>query len=198
MPLRADHGSVECALKRIAFDTAESGASSIDIARVILSPGSPARSRTRCSRRSVLLSSTSSLSVPLGASRWTSENRCSVVPTASSLPCRWAWMTPARPSPSAQRSTHGQVIAPDLNVARQRGLLVSSIALHYAYICRERPGHAVIRGSLVEFLSERAAAARSAWRSALSARSSRTSRAPARCTCRGDGALRPACGLGGA
>ena len=33
MPLRADHGSVECALKRIAFDTAESGASSIDIAR---------------------------------------------------------------------------------------------------------------------------------------------------------------------
>jgi hypothetical protein len=136
--------------------------------------------------------------VPLGASRWTSENRCSVVPTASSLPCRWAWMTPARPSPSAQRSTHGQVIAPDLNVARQRGLLVSSIALHYAYIRRERPGHAVIRGSLVEFLSERAAAARSAWRSALSARSSRTSRAPARCTCRGDGALRRACGLGGA
>ena len=86
------------------------------------------------------------LSAPLEAQV---EKSLIAVRSCRSLPCRLAWMTPARPSPSAQRSAHGQVIAPDVNVARQRGLLVSSIASHYAYIRRERPGHAVIRRSLL-------------------------------------------------
>ena len=127
MPLRADHGSVECALKRIAFDTAESGASSIDIARVILSPGSPARSRTRCSRRSVLLSSTSSLSVPLGASRWTSQRAllCGADRQFFAVQVGLDDAGEAEPERAAARLT-GQVIAPDVNLARERGLSGSS------------------------------------------------------------------------
>ena len=125
MPLRADPGSVGCALKRIAFDTPEGAACAIGITRTIFGLAldvhaelvSLVRAFRRCDRRLHRC-----LSAPL--ERRVNHRDC--IKTRSSRLVQVGVDDAGEVESSSSARRGGQVMALDVNKSVTRGLLGSS------------------------------------------------------------------------